>query len=365
MSTSWELFAVAAPGLEAVVANELRALGIEPRKTVTGGVVFSGDLATVARANLHLRAASRVLIRLGAFDAPGRRELVARAKKVALERFVRGGPLEVEATCKQSRLYHTGLVAEALHEAFGTVAAQPGETAPLVVVRIVRDRCELSLDTSGELLHRRGARQETSRAPMRETLAAGLLLLAGYDGETAFADPMCGAGTILLEAASIAARQAPGIARSFAFESFVGAEPAILARLKAEAKGRERTPPHVIAGSDINAGALGVARRNLERAGLLSHVRVERMDVARLAPPAPTGLLLTNPPYGRRIEDADQAIDSLGFALRTAFRGWNRGVFAPKAIARAALGREPDASHRLVNGGIEVELALLKPESIA
>lgn len=368
MSDSFELFAVAAPGLEKIVASELGKLGFNARVT-DGGALFTGDLADAAKANLWLRSASRVLLRVGTFPAPGRRELASRAARYDFLRFLpRGSALRIHATSKKSRLYHTGLIAEVLHAALKTTPAVKDEPAPELYVRFVDDQCTLSIDTSGELLHRRGYRQETSRAPLRETLAAGILLWCGYDGREPFHDPMCGSGTLPIEAALIATGTAPGLDRTFAVEAFAAFPKAVSKKLRDEARALRHPAASLIGGTDLHAGALGAAKRNAGRAGVETVVKFDRADVARLAAPAPTGLLATNTPYGRRVggdddvHTAEEALTSLGTALRGPFRHWFRAILAawPEVTQRIAL--PVSRTHRLDNGGIAVELLAYDPE---
>src|SRR4051812_6625037 len=214
----FELFAATAPGLESIAAGELKSLGVKGRQE-PGGVAFEGDLNGVYLANLWLRTASRVLLRLGRFHASTFYELERRAKKLPWADFLPAtGSVEVRVTCRKSRLYHSDAVAERILGAIARVApagidvkigAAPGEgddeaetsSRQLIVVRIVDDQCEVSADTSGELLHRRGYRQEVARAPLRETLAAAMVLASGWDKRQPLLDPMCGSGTIPIEAA--------------------------------------------------------------------------------------------------------------------------------------------------------------------
>lgn len=355
------------PGLEEVAAGELRKLGLGNVRVIPGGVEFHGSLADAARANLWLRTATRVLVRLATFRAPGRRELAAGAARVPWREWLpAGAALAVEVTCRKSRLYHSGLVEEVVREAVGAETPAEGEreTATLFV-RLFADTCTLSLDTSGERLHRRGYREETSRAPLRETLAAGLLLLCGYDGSEAFVDPMCGSGTLPVEAALIASGRAPGLVRTFALERCPRLPRGTFERLREEARAAERPAQAPILGADLHGGALAAARRNAERAGVLELLRLERCDVARLAAPAGRGLLVTNPPYGRRVGqgagESAATLRRLGEALAGEFRRWRRAVLLPPAMRRH-LHLSAAQSWRLDNGGLPVELVALRGE---
>lgn len=353
-SSELDLFAVAAPGLERVVADELGSLGLKAT-VVEGGVTFRDTLAGAARANLWLRSASRVLLRVGTFDAPGRRELAARLARFPLDAYVPPGtPLHVHATASRSRLYHTGLIAEVVHDALDRPTAPKDAVAPTLFIRFDRDRCTVSVDTSGELLHRRGYRVDNAQAPLRETLAAGMVLLAGYDGSVPFVDPMCGSGTLAIEAWSIATQRAPGLQRQFAFEAFPALEQPAWEALRTEARARIRPSPALIEGSDIHGGSLAAARRNAARAGA-AEIRWERGDVALRPVPAETGLLLVNPPYGRRVADQEAALRALAGALDGRFARWHAGVLLPRS-ARLPVRRHAERELPLDNGGIPVRM---------
>lgn len=357
-------FAVAAPGLEPVLLAEAQALpGAREVRAVKGGVELSGPLEVVLRANLHLRTATRVLVRAGEVEAREFAKLRRRAGTLPWERFVRpGATLELHVSQTRSRLYHTGAVAETLTLAIrDRTGAGDGGPAASIYARGTSDRWLLSVDSSGELLHRRGWREETAHAPLRETLAAALLHLCAWDPSTPLIDPMCGAGTLPLEAAALALRRAPGSKRRFAFEDWPTFDAALWQRLKDEARAAELPSlPAPILGSDHDAGAIAAARRNAERAALAPHVRLDRAALAELAPPdGPPGLVLVNPPYGRRVGDPRHLrglYAELGRLLRTRFSGWRAGVLLADPRLGAALGLTPTSETPLQNGGLRVRL---------
>src|SRR5258707_5573472 len=222
------LFVVCAPGLEPVASSELRELGLQGR-TLSGGIELDGQLPEAMRLNLWLRTASRVLVRLGEpFRATSFAELVRKASSLPWEKLVRKDMRAAfRVTCRKSRLYHSDAVAERLHAALEAQVGFPvplakaeGDDAPedaqLFLARFERDVCTVSADTSGALLHQRGWRGPQAKAPLRETLAAAMLLAAGFLGDEPLCDPLCGSGTIAIEAALIAMGRAPGIGRAFA-----------------------------------------------------------------------------------------------------------------------------------------------------
>ncbi len=289
-----DLFAVTAPGLAPLCAAEMVANGVLSRHQTPavepGGVTFRGSRATLYRANLHLRTASRILVRLGEFRAENFDQLRARAGKLEWERVLAPGQaVDLRVTCHKSRLYHSDAVAERLLHVIGDRLGQPptlykadeesdAPAAQIVVVRLFHDRCTVSLDASGALLHRRGYRLATAKAPLRETLAAALLLASGWDAQAVapppLLDPFCGAGTIPIEAARLALAIAPGRQRRFAFMDWLDFDAALWQNLLAEAEARTRQRHAEIAGrlliqaSDRDAGAIAAAQANAERAGV-------------------------------------------------------------------------------------------------
>jgi putative N6-adenine-specific DNA methylase len=366
-------FAVVAPGLEEVARREVEALpGVSAVDVELGGVSWTGPVASGYRANLWLRVATRVLARVGDIDAREFGKLRRRAARLPWRAFVpAGAAVAVRASASRCRLYHTGALAEAA--ALAVADAVPGahtcaadETPDVtLLVRGVQDKFTFSADASGERLHRRGARVETGDAPLRETLAAGLLALAGWTPGTALCDPMCGAGTIVLEAAMQAAGRAPGIDRDFAIESWpMLADPEaarVVAALRAESAAAAPPPATAtIAGSDRDPRTIESARRNAERGGVAAHVTFVCRDAADARPPAATGLVITNPPYGHRLGDARAAARGyrdLGRVLRAHFRGWRAAVVAPARLdVERAMGLRDAARFPLRNGGLAIVL---------
>jgi putative N6-adenine-specific DNA methylase len=345
------------------VARELTDLGEQPRID-DGGVSWTGDARSVMRANLWLRTASRVLVRIATFDATKFHELERLAKKIEWGRFLTQGTApEFRVTARKSKLYHSDAIAERLSVAAtaGTRKAGGRQTAgvsQLFVVRVVRDHFEISADTSGELLHMRGYRQAVGKAPLRETLAAALLLGAGWKHDTPFIDPFCGSGTLPIEAAMMARRIAPGLHRDFAFQHWPGFDAAAWSRERAEAQAcRLASAPLAIAGSDRDAGAITSARANAERAGVTGDIGFETKAVSAIEPPGTPGLLASNPPYGKRIGrsgDPRNLYAQLGKVLRTRCRGWQFALYAPEERLLAQLDQPYSELFRTSNGGIRV-----------
>ena len=364
MHAEYECYAITPPGVEPVTARELAALGIEPGPEEPGGVSFRGAAAALYAANLELRTASRVLVRLGSFHASSFHELERRARRLPWERFLVPGTLpEFKVTSRKSRLYHQAAVAERLAEVVGGSGQERGgvgRNGPLVVVRLYRDECTVSVDSSGELLHRRGYRLETGEAPLRETLAAAMLLESGWDGRAPLADPFCGSGTIPIEAALIARDIAPGLVREFAFEQWPELDAHGWTRLRDTARNRVRErAPGPIVGADREAGAIAAAQGNAARAGVAADLELRRAPVAAFDPPGPDGHIVTNPPYGVRVGDAGKLRGlyvQFGRVVRERCPGWRVTLLSPRRELEHAAGLPLESRLLTTNGGIRVRL---------
>jgi putative N6-adenine-specific DNA methylase len=362
-----ECFAVVAPGLESLVAAELRALGeLQPvavGKTEPGGVSFRADRAGLYAANLHLRTASRVLVRIGAFHASEFHELERHAARLPWREFVASGsPVAFRVTSRKSRLYHQDAIAQRLLAVAGgsTPVTSEEDAAQEFIVRLFRDECTVSADASGELLHRRGYRLATAKAPLRETLAAAMLVGAGWDGSAPLIDPMCGSGTIPIEAALLARGIPPGMARRFAFMRWPGFDGSLWDRLVRQA--RERVLPRApvpILGSDRDAGAVAASVANAERAGVAADVEWRRAAISALVPPAGRGWIVTNPPYGVRVgehRDLRDLYAQLGNVARRCCPGWEVAFLAVQPELERQTGLERAVRFATENGGIRVRL---------
>jgi putative N6-adenine-specific DNA methylase len=375
-----DLFASCAPGLAPLLAAEVLALGFTAT-AVAGGVALRGDLGTAALLNLWLRTATRVLARLGEVRATSFAGLVHEASKLPFETALSPGvPVALRVSCRKSRLYHSAAVAERLHVALqerlgrpvarvepaaeaeeGPAQERPAPEAQLLLARFQDDVCTVSADTSGALLHQRGYRTMPCRAPLRETLAAALLLAAGYTGEDPLVDPLCGSGTIAIEAALIARRRAPGLARAFALQHWPGHDAQAFDRLVAAARAQELPrAPAAISASDADVDAVAACRENARRAGVETDLAIEQRALADLPPArAAAGLCATNPPYGIRVgaagSDLSRLWRELGDRSRARLRGWRLAVVSPdpRLSRAAAVAWQPLL--RTENGGIPVE----------
>jgi putative N6-adenine-specific DNA methylase len=389
-------FAAVTPGLEDALAKEVAGLpSASDTRTVPGGVEFRGPLQTGMAANLYLRIASRVVLRLGQVKARDFAPLRRKLAELPWKHFLpTDRPLRVDVSTSHCRLYHTKALAEALELAVRDRVGGGGLCPPKpergkvwkpsqgfhgqendevgeisrVLMRGENDEFTISVDSSGDLLHRRGWRLETGRAPLRETLAAGILGLCDYDPALPFFDPMCGSGTIALEACALALHKAPGLHRSFAFEKWPCLDAEVWTALRTHAQSSQGTaPPALIVGADRNPSAIDIARRNAERAGMAAHLQFSVADFGSAPAPAPAGLMVINPPYGRRLGAGGHVARlgrDLGRILHAQYPGWRLGVLGMDAAfgqaLTAGLRRPVKATHALRNGGLRVTLLIFE-----
>jgi putative N6-adenine-specific DNA methylase len=335
-------------------------------------VCLTGGLHEIARLNLHLRVASRVIVRLGGFHARALGELERRAEKLEWARYLQPGQaVSLRVTTRKSRLYHHKAIAERVGRAIRAVtgadpAAGTGDheaesdDRQLVLVRLLRDECQVSMDSSGPLLHKRGYRLATAKAPLRETMAAAMLMAMEWTGDRPLLDPFCGSGTIVIEAALLARRVAPGLERRFAFEGWPGFDPVPLARLREEARAVALPGAAVpIIGSDRDAGAIRAAAANAERAGVSRDLSLTQRPLSGVERSAERGLLLTNPPYGVRVGERDRLLPlyaALGQLMRDRLRGWSLAMLVPPGPLVRATQLPVEERFATVNGGLEVNL---------
>jgi putative N6-adenine-specific DNA methylase len=370
MQVSQSFFATCPRGLESVLHEELGAIGASDVSAVDGGVRFRGDIAISYCANLESRVASRVLLQVAHTPYRSERDVFDAVRSLRWHEWfsprcsIRVDVAAIRAPVK-SLDFVTLRIKDAVCDAF---RAECG-TRPDVDTRSpdVRIHAFLSathatvyLDTSGEALFKRGYRQTTGEAPVRENLAAGILRLTRWNGAAPLLDPMCGSGTFLCEAAMIALDRAPGLERAFGFEKLTFFDPRAWARLKDAARARVRKPDELpVHGSDRYGEALKLARANLAALGVEDKVKLKQANVVEMPAPAPSGVIVTNPPYGVRLQDQQSLAElypKLGDALKKNYAGWTAYIFTadmrlPKLIGLAASRRTP-----LYNGALECRL---------
>ena len=341
-------------------------------------------METIAQANLWLRTASRVIVRVASFRAQAFHELERLARAVPWERFVAaGGTVRFRVTSKKSRLYHTDAIAQRFAEAIehrlgkvsviDTAGTEEGDgegegdeitpRAQLFVIRVVHDQFTVSADSSGALLHRRGYRKAIAKAPLRETLAAAMLMASDWTGSVPLVDPLCGSGTIPIEAALLARRMAPGLRRTFAFLQWPDVDSALWARVRADAAGKALPRALVqIRGSDRDAGAIESARANAERAGVLGDIEFTVASLSTLDGTVNSeriGYVVTNPPYGVRVGQAAKLRDlyaRFGQVLRINAPRWRLAILSANPRLDAELHLPLKERLKTQNGGIPVRL---------
>ncbi|WP_321369983.1 class I SAM-dependent RNA methyltransferase [uncultured Desulfuromusa sp.] len=357
-------FAVTTPGLEAVCAGELTQLGIQPVKMIRGGVEFAGGLHELYLANLWLRSATRILVRLGEVTARDFPTLFQRLSRLPWGRFIKpGSSCDIRAVSHGSRLNHTGRIAAACEDAMAKSLGERNGSAGFVqkvFVRMNDNRCEVSVDSSGDLLHRRGYRHARVAAPLRETLAAGCLLACGYDGSLPLSDAMTGSGTFAIEAALIALHRAPGKERNFAFMNWPKFRPGLWQQLLVEAqRGEKETLPAPIFAVDNNPKAIKAAQINIESIGLQGLIELSCGQMQQLYPSTPTGLMICNPPYGERLgknASLKAFYHDLGRLYGTVFAAWDGAVICPESGLIQSTNLSFSPLLRFTNGGIKVSL---------
>jgi putative N6-adenine-specific DNA methylase len=383
-----DCLAVCPPGLEALVADEWRELGLRPGRPINGGVPFRATDREMYLANVWTRLATRVIVRIGTFVAKSFAELEARAASLPWDVYLSDDITPVfRVTAAKSKLYHTDAIAERLHRVTGTTPIDTGgddtaldpDRVQLFVVRFLHDKVTISADSSGDSLHRRGWRQEVAKAPLRETLAAAMVRASGWTGHTPLVDPLCGSGTIAIEGALAACGFAPGADRTFAFQRWPSFQPGTWASVHAgvakaaDDTARRRSVAAIFA-ADRDAGAARATAANAERAGVADFIQVRNaalsLTVASLTALDGPGLLLTNPPYGERIgsrvggaRDLRDLYASLGTAVRDQLPGWSLGMLVSDRVL-ASQARVPLVEKFATsNGGIDVSMVTYDPGS--
>ncbi|HEY2029331.1 MAG TPA: hypothetical protein VGH20_08995 [Myxococcales bacterium] len=350
-----------------LTAQELVALGVGPTRLIYRGVEFDADLETAYRAHLWLRTASRIQRIVATLPA---QSLPQAAREVPWADFIlQRFPFAVSAILTDEAARNAGedavvrAVAEAIESAIGARHDPEAENPVGIVAHVRGGVCTVGLDTAGRALHKRGWRLPGHPAVLKETLAASLLLLAGYDGSEALLDPMCGSGTIAIEGAYIALHKAPLIHRGkddFGFERQAGFDRALWRRVSDQARGAKLSSPRApVFASDVRPEYVELARKTALRARVEKHMTFFSGALQGLAPPAPEGLLVANLPYGERIGAAAGLFRDVGFALRERFKGWRAALLVPAEARTQAfeLGK-PRKTFELMNGALPVRLLL-------
>ena len=370
MNPLHSFFAPCPRGLEALLSGELAGMGAIDPRAVPGGVLFTGDWEACYRANLWSRLASRILWKLDEFDYKGEQDIYDAVRALDWPRlFDVQRTLKVAVVGQKSPLksleFITLKIKDAICDRFREASGlrpnvERAEPDVRVHAFLGATRATLYLDTSGEPLFKRGWRVEELAAPLRENLAAGILMLSGWAPEQPLLDPMCGGGTFLVEAATMARKRAPGLKRLFGFEKLRDYDAPLWSRLlKEAAQPLATSTPLQLFGSDADARALSATRRNLAAAGVERWVKLEQVDVLDRQAPAASGVLIANPPYGERMgseEELAKMYPLLGNSLKKNFSGWKCFLFTGDLRLPKLIRLEPSRRIPLFNGAIECRL---------
>lgn len=355
-------------GLEKLVADEVKRLGQTGVAAENGRVFCTGTEADIARLNLNLRVGARVLVVLGRFEARTFEELFQGTRALPWEEYIpQTGRFPVKGHCISSQLHAMSAcqsiikkaVSVRLGEKYGLSVLPETGTLYQVQFSILKDEAALLLDTSGEGLYKRGYRAVGVEAPLRETLAAAMVLLSRYRGKGPLRDPFCGSGTIPIEAALIAKNRAPGLNRGFSAQKWRNLPSKLWMEAADEAQDKEYHGDYDILGSDIDPRAVEIARSNAVKADVEDVVRFEAADAMKFAPGEAEGRVVTNPPYGERLlekREAEELYRGFGKAWRRLGPGWKLYLLSSHTEFERTFGKQADKKRKLYNGMIKCDL---------
>lgn len=362
-----EFIAKTMQGLEEVLAKELTDLGANDVQIGRRMVSFTGDLRMMYKSNLHLRTALRILKPIATFRAKNPDEVYEHIRKINWEEhFTVNQTFQIDSVVFSDLFRHSRFLSYRVKDAIADYFNEKMGKRPSVRltnpdiyinIHVAHDTCTVSLDSSGESLHKRGYRMDQTEAPLNEVLAAGMLLLAGWDGQCNFIDPMCGSGTLLIEAALIALNIPPGIYRKgFAFEKWPDFDADLFDELVNDESG-ERPFEHKIVGSDISAQAISIAQKNIRSASLVKYIELETRSIQKITQAPEDGLLVMNPPYGERISSNDllSLYEAIGERLKHAFPGYSAWILSYREECFDKIGLRPSARIPLMNGALQCE----------
>ena len=367
MEQSFELIAKTFMGLEPVLAKELTQLGANDVKIGRRMVSFTGDKEIMYRANFQLHTAIRILKPICHFKAKSADDVYEEIKKIDWTNYLdTDKTFAVDAVVFSEEFRHSKFVSYKVKDAIVDQFREKTSKRPNISVanpdirlniHVAEDLCTLSLDSSGESLHRRGYRQESVEAPLNEVLAAGMIMMTGWQGETDFIDPMCGSGTLLIEAALIAKNMAPGLFRKeYAFEKWPDFDEDLFDKIYND-ESQERPFTHHIYGYDIDVKAVNTAQTNVKASGLTSDITVKQQDFKSFTQPQEKSIIVTNPPYGERISTPDLlgTYKMIGERLKHQFKGNDAWVLSYREECFDQIGLKPSIKIPLYNGSLECE----------
>lgn len=354
-------------GVEGLVAQELRDMGAENVLPENGRVIFEGDESMLARANICSRYSERILVLLSTFEAHTFTELFDEVAKIPWEEYInRDDEFPVTGRSLSSDLHSVPdcqsiikkSVVERLKKAYKLEWFPETAVKKQVRFLIMKDKVSIMLDTSGEGLHKRGYRKNSTEAPIRETLAACMANLARVRSDGNVYDPFCGSGTILIESAMLALNIAPGVRRSFDAEKWKNIPGKIWEKERERARDLVRSTSFHATGGDIDAEAVGLTQENAKKAGVAEYITAEKRDVASFDSSAQYGCVITNPPYGERLldtTDAQEIYRTMGKVFEQK-RGWSYSIISPDEDFEKIFGRRADKRRKLYNGMIKCQL---------
>lgn len=363
-----QFFASAPRGIVEPLENELKELGLKVTDKYIGGVFFESNWEGCYKANLHSRLASRILKPILDFTAYQPEELYNQILRHDFTKYIKPTQtISIDASVSESKMRDQRFVAmkvkdaivDQFREKFGVRPDVDNENPALRIhVRAIKNQFNVAIDTSGESLFKRGYRKEVGEAPLKENLAAGLIKLAEWDGQSPIIDPMCGSGTFLIEAAMMALNIAPGINRKkFGFQNWLTYEEETWEKVVQEALDAEKEElPFKFYGYDIDRRVLVNAKENAKRAGVDEVIEFRKEAIATVEPPVEKGLMIVNPPYGARIGDEDNLRDvyrDLGYTLKHRFKGWDAWILSGNKDLIADLKLKATRKHFVFNGNIE------------
>jgi len=361
----FEMIAKTFKGLEEVLATELVAMGANNVQLQRRAVSFTGNKELMYKANMQLRTASRVLKPIAAFKALNPDEVYEQVKKIDWEKYMSvDTTFAIDSTVFSDEFRHSMFVAYRVKDAIADRFMEKQNKRPsvrldnpqlMINIHIAQNQCTISLDSSGESLHKRGYRVAQTDAPLNEALAAGMLLMSGWEGKTDFIDPMCGSGTLLIEAALIALNIPPGVfRREFAFEKWSDFDSELFDDVYND-DSLERPFEHKIYGSDISPLAIKIADKNVRSAGLNKYIELKVLPVQQLEAPSDHCMMVTNPPYGERITSPDifGLYASLGTVLKHKFAGSSAWVISSHEECLDKIGLKPSKKVQLLNGSLD------------
>ena len=352
-------------GLEQVLADELKAIGAEDIVILKRAVSFTGDKEIMYRSNYCCRTALRILKPIAKFSVNSAEELYNNVKRINWPQYLDlNGTFAIDETVGSSVFSHTKFVALKAKDAIADRFRMKFGKRPSVDVRnpdlrinihIYKEDCTVSIDSSGDPLYKRGYRILTDKAPINEILAAGMILLSGWEKDCNFIDPMCGSGTILIEAAMYANNIPPGVFRSFGFEKWNDFDKKLWEKIVEDESSKQCDFNFEIVGSDRSYKAVEIARQNLKEANLQNHITLFHNSIEKQSPPKAKGIMITNPPYGERMEVNDQIelYKKIGDSLKKNYAGYSAWLISSDFTALKNIGLRPSRKIALFNGQLE------------